>query len=102
MPEPQPKQRTAPPANPNAPTLTREGYYTSPPLKLLRRLGDEELAALERFVVGREDTGEVQFLQVRLAYSSMHVHGDFKISRRKDACEVQSLQVRGSEVQPAC
>lgn len=98
MPEPQPKQRVAPPANPNAPTLTREGYYTSPPLKLLRRLGDEELAALERFVVGRDDTGEVQFLQVRFAYSSMHVHGDSKMTRRKDACEVQSLQVRELEV----
>jgi hypothetical protein len=35
-----------------------------PPLRLLRRLGDGQLAALERFVVGREDFGEVQFLQV--------------------------------------
>ena len=59
------KPKRAPqPDNPAAPTLTRDGYYTAPPLKLLRRLGDEQLAALERFVVGREDYGEVQFLQV--------------------------------------
>lgn len=59
-------KRSLAPDNPAAPTLTREGYYTSPPLRLLRRLGDGQLAALERFVIGREDTGEVQFLQVRL------------------------------------
>jgi Nucleoporin autopeptidase len=57
-------KRVQQPDNPAAPTLTRDGYYTAPPLKLLRRLGDEQLAALERFVVGREDYGEVQFLQV--------------------------------------
>jgi Nucleoporin autopeptidase len=56
-------KRVQQPDNPAAPTLTRDGYYTAPPLKLLRRLGDEQLAALERFVVGREDYGEVQFLQ---------------------------------------
>jgi Nucleoporin autopeptidase len=62
------KPKRAPqPENPATPTLTRDGYYTVPPLKLLRRLGDGQLAALERFVVGREDYGEVQFLQVRLA-----------------------------------
>ena len=59
------KAKRAPPQdNPAAPTLTREGYYTVPPLKLVRRMGDGQLAALERFVVGREDYGEVQFLQV--------------------------------------
>ena len=57
-------KRVQQPDNPAAPTLTRDGYYTVPPLKLIRRLGDAQLAALERFVVGREGYGEVQFLQV--------------------------------------
>lgn len=35
-----------------------------PAVKVLRRLADEDLAAVERFVVGRPDTGEIQFLQV--------------------------------------
>ena len=37
--------------NTNAPTLTREGYFTVPPLKRLQRMSDDELAAVERFVV---------------------------------------------------
>lgn len=57
-------KRAQQPDNPAAPMLTRDDYYTAPPLKLLRRLGDAQLAALERFVVGRKDYGEVQFLQV--------------------------------------
>lgn len=35
-----------------------------PAVKVLRRLSDVDLAAVERFVVGRPDTGEIQFLQV--------------------------------------
>ena len=54
--------RKAPPKNPNAPTLTKEGYFTVPGIKLLRRMTDEELLTVERFVIGREDTGEVMFL----------------------------------------
>ena len=37
--------------NSNAPTLTREGYFTMPPLKRLQRMTDDELAAVDRFVV---------------------------------------------------
>ena len=40
-----------PPVNPDAPTLNREGYFTLPPLKRLQRMTDEELAAVDRFVV---------------------------------------------------
>lgn len=46
----------------NAPTLTKEGYFTLPPINLLRRLPDGELAYVERFVIGREDIGEVLFI----------------------------------------
>lgn len=48
--------------NPNSPTLTREGYFTVPPVALLRQLTDGELAAVERFVLGRKDIGEVLFI----------------------------------------
>ncbi len=37
--------------NPDAPTLTREGYFTLPPLKRLQRMTDDELAAVDRFAV---------------------------------------------------
>ncbi len=40
-----------PPVNPDTPTLTREGYFTLPPLKRLQRMTDDELAAVDRFVV---------------------------------------------------
>ena len=40
-----------PPVNLSAPTLTREGYFTLPPLKRLQRMTDDELAAVDRFVV---------------------------------------------------
>lgn len=36
-----------------------------PAVKVLRRMDDEALAAVERFVVSRHDLGEIQFLQVR-------------------------------------
>jgi hypothetical protein len=32
-----------PPVNPNAPKLTKEGYFTIPPMKHLQRLRDEQL-----------------------------------------------------------
>ena len=40
---PRPRRRRAPPLNPNAPVLTKEQYFTVPPLKRLRRATDEEL-----------------------------------------------------------
>ena len=55
--------RKAPPKNPNAPTLTREGYFTVPGIKQLQRMRDEELTTVQRFVIGREDTGEIMFLK---------------------------------------
>ena len=55
--------RAMAPVNPSAPTLTKEGYFTVPPFKRLRRLPDDNLRAVDRFVVGREDVGEVMFLK---------------------------------------
>lgn len=49
--------------NLKAPTLTREDYFTVPSIDYLRQLPDGELAAVDRFVIGREDIGEVLFLR---------------------------------------
>ena len=37
--------RQLPPVNPRAPTLTKPGYYTVPPIKRLRRYSDAQLQA---------------------------------------------------------
>ena len=44
--------------------MRREGMVCVPAAKALRRMGDDALAAVERFVVSRSDLGEIQFLQV--------------------------------------
>jgi Nucleoporin autopeptidase len=49
--------------NPNAPRLTREYYYTIPPLNQLQQLSDAELARVEQFVVGRHLVGTVEFTE---------------------------------------
>ena len=84
----QPRLRRAPPLNPNAPVLTKEQYFTVPPLRQLRRASDDQLKvccclgavvcrcgnssleqldhacmqAVERLVIGRKDAGEVAFI----------------------------------------
>ena len=75
------------PANPDAPRLTREGYYTVPPGKVLRRLDDDALAAVPRFVVGREDTGEVQFLQVCVLFPAASAATPLKINSYQSASQ---------------
>lgn len=54
---------TAPPPNPEAPTLSAPGYFCIPPPQALARLSSAQLAALPRFVLGHRDHGEFQFLQ---------------------------------------
>ncbi|CAL8465609.1 g5145 [Coccomyxa elongata] len=50
------------PVNPGAPRLTKDDYFTVPDMRRLKRMHDDELKAVERFVIGRKDVGEVAFI----------------------------------------
>ncbi|BDA51457.1 probable inactive phenolphthiocerol synthesis polyketide s at N-terminal half [Coccomyxa sp. Obi] len=56
------RQPRPPPVNPQAPRLTKDDYFTVPDMRRLKRMRDDELKAVERFVVGRKDVGEVAFI----------------------------------------
>ncbi|KAK9829172.1 hypothetical protein WJX72_004291 [[Myrmecia] bisecta] len=59
---PDKRVRRLPPLNPNAPRLTKPSYFTVPPIKRLRRMTNAQLESVPRFVVGKEDTGEVMLI----------------------------------------
>ena len=50
------------PHNKRAPTLTRQGYWTSPSMRRLEQMSDAQLARVPRFVVGCDGVGEIAFL----------------------------------------
>lgn len=54
--------KPARPVNKNAPTLTLPEYFTVPSIRQLARASDEQLEAVQRFVIGRKDLGEVAFI----------------------------------------
>jgi nuclear pore complex protein Nup98-Nup96 len=49
-------------ASNNLPRLVREGYYCQPALEELLQCTEKDLAAIDRFVIGRSGVGEIRFL----------------------------------------
>ena len=51
----------ADPVAPNPPSLTLEGYWTSPDMSILKNLSDSELSKVENFAICRDKYGKIEW-----------------------------------------